>query len=69
MRSAFQNPCCNLSHGKSDTVGSVLGSLEAESETGICIKWLTEGEREAGKGRGGCEQGCVSVKSSPGSDS
>lgn len=32
-------------------------------------KWLTEGEREAGKGRGGCEQGCVSVKSSPGSDS
>ena len=37
VRSAFQNPWCSLSHGKSDTIGSVLGSLEAESGRGTCV--------------------------------
>ena len=31
--------------------------------------WLTEVEREAAKRRGGCGRGCVSMKSSPWSDS
>ena len=35
------------------------GSLEVESERGICVRVIYSGE----KGRGSCKQGCVSAKS------
>ena len=68
VRSAFQNPRRSLSHGKSDTIGNVLGSLEVASGRGNCV-CVAYRDREAAKGSGGCGRGCVSMKSSPWSDS
>lgn len=52
VRSAFQNPCCDLSHGKSKVIGNVLGSLEAEFEKGmyVCVWLLRERENAEREG-------------------